>query len=419
MADVKISALPASTTPLAGTEVLPIVQGGQTRQVSVNNLTAGKAISATQYTSTIATGTAPLVVASTTEVANLRSANATSADTANQVKSNATTGVLQIAGPAAAATRVMTTPDANFTVARTDAAQTFNGLQTFNETRILVSPTVGRAAFGPQNSTGDAHVGSSGIPSPSAGFQDYGYYAAYNALRIATGEWRHSRTTTVPALRHIAIGATNGGTLGFFWDFSANVGAGDISWTNLMRLSTTGDLSLASGNLVIGTSGKGIDFSANPNAPGATSELLNDYETGTWTPTFVPSGTGFDAITYNAATGGRYTKVGNVVHVQAWLQTDSTTLGSASGVLRVGGFPFTSVANTGSTLDGYSALSVSYASSGFVTAAAQNMHIRPNGTVADMYYQTGTQTGPNAQLVVANMGAGTVILQFSGTYIAA
>jgi len=42
MADTKISALPASTTPLAGTEVLPIVQSGVTKHVSVNNLTAGK-----------------------------------------------------------------------------------------------------------------------------------------------------------------------------------------------------------------------------------------------------------------------------------------------------------------------------------------------------------------------------------------
>lgn len=50
MADTKISALPASTTPLAGTEVLPIVQGGVTRQVSVANLTAGRAISATELT---------------------------------------------------------------------------------------------------------------------------------------------------------------------------------------------------------------------------------------------------------------------------------------------------------------------------------------------------------------------------------
>ena len=46
MADAKISALPASTTPLAGTEVLPVVQSGTTKQVSVANLTAGRAVSA-------------------------------------------------------------------------------------------------------------------------------------------------------------------------------------------------------------------------------------------------------------------------------------------------------------------------------------------------------------------------------------
>jgi hypothetical protein len=44
MADTKISALPASTTPLAGTEVLPIVQGGSTKKVSVADLTAGRAV---------------------------------------------------------------------------------------------------------------------------------------------------------------------------------------------------------------------------------------------------------------------------------------------------------------------------------------------------------------------------------------
>lgn len=50
MADLKISALTASTVPLAGTEVLPIVQSGATRQVSIINLTAGRAISATSIT---------------------------------------------------------------------------------------------------------------------------------------------------------------------------------------------------------------------------------------------------------------------------------------------------------------------------------------------------------------------------------
>jgi len=60
MADTKISALPASTTPLAGTEVLPVVQSGVTKQVSVANLTAGRAISATQLTLT----TGSVIVAS-------------------------------------------------------------------------------------------------------------------------------------------------------------------------------------------------------------------------------------------------------------------------------------------------------------------------------------------------------------------
>jgi hypothetical protein len=50
MADKKISALTASTTPLAGTEVLPIVQGGATVKVAVSDLTAGRAISATEAT---------------------------------------------------------------------------------------------------------------------------------------------------------------------------------------------------------------------------------------------------------------------------------------------------------------------------------------------------------------------------------
>jgi hypothetical protein len=50
MADVKISGLPASTVPLAGTEVLPIVQGGVTKQVAVSNLTAGRSVSVANLT---------------------------------------------------------------------------------------------------------------------------------------------------------------------------------------------------------------------------------------------------------------------------------------------------------------------------------------------------------------------------------
>jgi len=52
MADSKISALPSSTTPLAGTEVLPIVQSSTTKQVSVANLTAGRSFDALGMTLT-------------------------------------------------------------------------------------------------------------------------------------------------------------------------------------------------------------------------------------------------------------------------------------------------------------------------------------------------------------------------------
>ena len=60
MADVKISALPLASTPLAGTEVLPIVQSATTDQVSVANLTAGRSVSAASLTLT----TTPLAVGS-------------------------------------------------------------------------------------------------------------------------------------------------------------------------------------------------------------------------------------------------------------------------------------------------------------------------------------------------------------------
>jgi hypothetical protein len=52
MPNSKISALTAATTPLAGTEVLPVVQSGVTKQVSVADLTAGRAVSASSLTLT-------------------------------------------------------------------------------------------------------------------------------------------------------------------------------------------------------------------------------------------------------------------------------------------------------------------------------------------------------------------------------
>ena len=57
MADLKISQLPAATTPVAGTEVLPIVQTGTTSKVSIADLTTGRAVSASTITVTTALAT--------------------------------------------------------------------------------------------------------------------------------------------------------------------------------------------------------------------------------------------------------------------------------------------------------------------------------------------------------------------------
>jgi hypothetical protein len=50
----------------------------------------------------------------------------------NAIRSNSTTGLMQVTGPSAGQTRVVTVPDANATMARTDAAQTFTGVQSFD-----------------------------------------------------------------------------------------------------------------------------------------------------------------------------------------------------------------------------------------------------------------------------------------------
>ena len=48
-------------------------------------------------------------------------------------------------------------------------------------------------------------------------------------------------------------------------------------------------LTLSDGNLVV-ASGHGVDFSAADDASGMTSELLDDYEEGTWTPVILSGG---------------------------------------------------------------------------------------------------------------------------------
>jgi hypothetical protein len=105
--------------------------------------------------------------------------------------------------------------------------------------------------------------------------------------------------------------------------------------TERLKVDSTGNINITSGNVVMATSGKGIDFSATANSSGTmTSELLNDYEEGTWVPTDA-SGAGL-TFTVSAC---RYTKVGRTVTIQGNI-TYPATASTANATW--GGFPFNS-----------------------------------------------------------------------------
>jgi hypothetical protein len=80
----------------------------------------------------------------------------------------------------------------------------------------------------------------------------------------------------------------------------------------LLNPTFIGDVTLSNGNLVIGTSGKGVDFSVTGQGTGTmTSELLADYEEGTWTPNQGGALTVVGAF----SSSGKYTKIGSLVYV--------------------------------------------------------------------------------------------------------
>jgi hypothetical protein len=102
-----------------------------------------------------------------------------------------------------------------------------------------------------------------------------------------------------------------------------------------------GNVNVLTGNLVIGTAGKGISFAATSDGGVSTpSELLDDYEEGTWTPTIVAySGTN-PSVSMTAA--GTYVKIGKEVSLYISLAAIAVT-GTKTGLSQIGGLPFGNV----------------------------------------------------------------------------
>ena len=90
-----------------------------------------------------------------------------------------------------------------------------------------------------------------------------------------------------------------------------------VNGNQALQIQANKDVEVTDGNLVIGTSGHGISFSATSDTTGMTSEVLDDYEEGSWTPA-VQFDVGGGGITYGSRSG-TYVKVGRMVHLQYYM----------------------------------------------------------------------------------------------------
>ena len=95
----------------------------------------------------------------------------------------------------------------------------------------------------------------------------------------------------------------------------------------------------------------------------AAANALDDYEEGTFEPIFRAASGTFNTVTYHGDTGGRYTKVGNLVMVTGCVRLSGGTLDtsnqSSTDTLCIGGLPFTNNARTnGDNADNHGTLRV-------------------------------------------------------------
>ena len=207
---------------------------------------------------------------------------------------------------------------------------TANGSVTFNaDVTGGLNVTTGSVGVGTDNPYGKLHIGNSPedvvndvdttntslIIKQSTNNRDDGIYIERGGERKGYYMWLNP-----------------GGGAGDGLTFSRN-NAG--TYSNALILDRNADAHFG-GNAVF-ASGNGIDFSATSDAAGMTSELLDDYEEGTWTPTYLAAS---GDIT-SAINQGVYIKIGNAVHFSFRLGSTMTSFTGVSGQVKLSGLPFT------------------------------------------------------------------------------
>ena len=132
--------------------------------------------------------------------------------------------------------------------------------------------------------------------------------------------------------------AANPGITGADADTGLQFGTDEIQLvtggTNRATVESNGNFTIEDGNLVV-AAGHGIDFSSDANAAGMTSELLDDYEEGTFTPTL--NATSIN-VTYSVQDGW-YTKIGRTVFFTLQINLSSVT-SRGTGNFIIDGLPF-------------------------------------------------------------------------------
>ena len=204
------------------------------------------------------------------------------------------------------------------------ASATITGVATF-------AVTTGGTERCRVDSSGNLVLGqsSSALQSGGTGVTVFGTSSSeIKFLNSTTGSTATDGTALVATTSNFSINNREAGTV--------NIATSN---TNRLVIEASGDVTVSTGNVVMATSGKGIDFSATANSSGTmTSELLNDYEEGTWTPTV-----GGTWIVSPTSLSGTYTKVGRIVTIQAVFSGSPTKASSTSGYLS--GLPFNIINN--------------------------------------------------------------------------
>lgn len=160
----------------------------------------------------------------------------------------------------------------------------------------------------------------------------------------------------------------------------------------VLQFTTAGNLAVADGN--------GIDFSATSGA--GTSELLDDYEEGTWSMVLSSASGAFTSITYDPNASAFYTKIGRLVTIQGFFRTDAITTGTASGDIYIS-LPFTAA-----SLPGYGDGSAGVVSFATNWGGDVPCSVSPRGgdTKMNLHYRT-TANGNFSNIQVGDLGTGS------------